>query len=214
MTGPPGSVLPDAAARLTAQLAFVVEVDRLKAVLRQTTLCDGSRRENSAEHSWHLAVMAAVLAEHAGAGVDVARVVRMLLVHDVVEIDAGDTFAYDASANAGRAARERAAAARLFGLLPADQAAELRALWEEFEAGASADARFAAALDRLQPLLNNDRAAGGSWRAHGVTRGQVVARMRPIAHSLPALWPAVVQIIDRNCACGHIRADAAPDAPG
>ena len=158
--------------------------------------------------------MAAVLAEHAGEDVDVPRVVRMLLVHDLVEIDAGDTFAYDAAANAGRAARERAAAARLFGLLPAGQAAELRALWEEFEAGASGDARFAAALDRLQPLLNNDRAAGGSWRAHGVTRSQVVARMRPIAAGIPALWPAVVEIIDRNCACGHIRADAAPDASG
>jgi putative hydrolase of HD superfamily len=201
----------DAASRLAAQLAFIVEIDRLKGVLRQTTLCDGSRRENSAEHSWHLAVMATILAEHAGADVDVARVVRMLLVHDLVEIDAGDTFAYDAGANTGRAARERVAAERLFGLLPAEQAAELRALWEEFEAQASADARFAAALDRLQPLLNNDRAEGGSWRAHGITRGQVVARMRPIELSLPALWPAVLDIVDRNCACGHIRPDAAPD---
>ena len=218
MTGPSDAAEPDAgarlASRLASQLAFIVEIDRLKGVLRQTSLCDGSRRENSAEHSWHLAVMAAVLAEHAGVEVDVARVVRMLLVHDLVEIDAGDTFAYDASANTGRVARERAAAARLFGFLPADQAAELRALWEEFEAGASGDARFAAALDRLQPLLNNDRAAGGSWRAHGITRGQVVARMRPIAEGLPGLWPAVVEIIDRNCACGHIRADAAPDGDG
>lgn len=197
----------DATARLTAQLAFVIEIDRLKGVLRRTTLCDGSRHENSAEHSWHLATIAAVFAEYAGAGVDVARVVRMVLVHDLVEIDAGDTFAYDASADLTRATREQLAADRLFGLLPPDQGAEMRALWEEFEAGVTEEARFATALDRLQPLLNNDRADGGSWRAHGITRAQVIARMRPIERAIPALWPAVVEIVDRNCACGHIRGD-------
>jgi putative hydrolases of HD superfamily len=196
-----------AASRLTAQLAFVVEIDRLKGVLRQTTLCDGTRRENSAEHSWHLAAMATVLAEHAGRDVDVSRVIRMLLVHDVVEIDAGDTFAYDAGANVGREARERVAAARLFGILPPDQAAELQALWEEFEAQATPSARFAAALDRLQPLLANHHSQGGTWKAHGIARAQVIARMRPIEHALPALWPAVLEIVDLNCACGNIAAD-------
>lgn len=198
----------DAAARLGRQLDFLVEADRLKGVLRRTTLCDGSRAENSAEHSWHLALAALVLAEHAEPAVDALRAVRMLLVHDLVEIDAGDTFAYDAAANEGRAERERAAAARIFGLLPAAQGAELRALWEEFEAGDTPDARFAAAVDRLQPLLANDRSGGGSWRAHAVARDQVLRRMAPIERALPAVWPSVLAIVERNCALGHIRPDA------
>jgi putative hydrolase of HD superfamily len=202
-----GPAVSGPAERIASQLAFVIEIDRLKGVLRQTSLCDGSRRENSAEHSWHLATMATVLGEHAGADVDVSHVIRMLLVHDLVEIDAGDTFAYDASANVGREAREREAAERLFGLLPGDQAAELRALWEEFEAQATPAARFAAALDRLQPLLNNHRGNGGSWREHAVTRTQVLTRMRPIESALPAFWPSVMAIVDENCACGHIRDD-------
>jgi putative hydrolases of HD superfamily len=193
--------------RLAAQLAFVVEIDRLKGVLRQTPLCDGSRRENSAEHSWHLAIMAMLLAEHAGTHLDVSRVVRMLLVHDLVEIDAGDTFAYDATGNVGRAERERVAAARIFGLLPDDQATELRALWEEFEAQESTDARFAVALDRLQPLLNNHHSKGGSWVAHGIARSQVLRRMQPIQSGLPAAWPVVLDLVERNCACGNIRED-------
>ena len=209
---PQGAAAPatDAADRLRRQLAFLVEADRLKGVLRRTTLCDGSRAENSAEHSWHLALMASVLAEHAGPGIDGGRVLRMLLVHDLVEIDAGDTFAYDATANVGREARERRAAERIFGLLPEEQHAELRALWEEFEGQAPAEARVAAALDRLQPLLNNHHAGGGSWRLHGVTRDQVVRRMRPIEAALQELWPTVLDIVDRNCALGYIR-PAAPD---
>lgn len=192
---------------LAQQLAFVAECDRLKSVLRQTTLCDSSRRENSAEHSWHLALAAVVLAEHAAEPVDVARVVRMVLVHDLVEIDAGDTFAYDAAANVDRHSRERRAAERIFGLLPDVQGAELRALWEEFEAGETADARFAVALDRLQPLLANHHSQGGSWRAHGVTRAQVMARMRPIERALPALWPVVLEVVRESCALGHIRSE-------
>ena len=198
---------PSDPSRLAAQLAFVVEIDRLKSVLRQTPLCDGSRRENSAEHSWHLAIMAMLLAEHADAAVNATRAVRMLLVHDLVEIDAGDTFAYDATANVGRADRERIAAERIFGLLPDDQGAELRALWEEFEAQESTDARFAVALDRMQPLLNNHHSSGGSWVVHGVSRSQVLARMRPIQDAIPAAWPVVLDLVDRNCACGNIRED-------
>lgn len=193
--------------RLAAQLAFLVEADRLKSVLRQTLLCDGSRHENSAEHSWHLALMATVLAEHAGPDVDVQRVIRMLLVHDLVEIDAGDTFAYDAAANVDRETREQAAAARIFGLLPEPGRSELRGAWEEFEAQATPTARFAAALDRLQPLLNNHHSNGGSWRAHGVRRAQVLRRMAPIEHAIPALWPTVLEIVNANCAAGHIRGD-------
>lgn len=192
--------------RLARQLEFLVEIDRLKGVLRQTLLCDQSRHENSAEHSWHLAMCGMILAEHAGHSVNVGRVIRMVLVHDLVEVDAGDTFAYDAAANADREQREQRAADRVFGLLPAEQAAELRALWEEFEAGESPDARFAVALDRLQPLLNNHHSAGGSWRAHRVTREQVLRRMRPIESALPSLWPDVLEIIAENCALGHIRA--------
>lgn len=192
--------------RITQQLAFIVEIDRLKGVLRRTSLCDCSRLENSAEHSWHLAAMAVLLAEHAGTGVDIGRVTRMVLVHDIVEIDAGDSYAYDVAANSGREAREQAAADRLFALLPEDQGAELRALWEEFEGRATPDARFAAALDSLQPLLNNDRSGGESWRTNRVNRGQVLTRMEPIHDALPALWPTVLEIVDRNCALGNIGA--------
>lgn len=191
-------------ARISHQLAFLVEVDRLKGVLRQTLLCDGSRQENSAEHSWHLALMAAVLAEHAAQPVDVTRVIRMLLVHDVVEIDAGDTFAYDLSANADRAAREQRAADRIFGLLPPEQGQELRALWDEFEAQQTPESRAANALDRLQPLLLNHQTHGGSWRTHGVNRSQVLRRMDPIRTAMPTLWPAVEDIVAHNCSLGHI----------
>lgn len=191
--------------RLARQLRFVVEIDRLKTVLRQTLLTDASRQENSAEHSWHLALMAALLAEHAGAPVSVQRTMTMVLVHDVVEIDAGDAFCYDAAANVGKEERERRAAERIFGLLPAGQAAELRALWEEFEAGETADARFAVALDRLQPLLQNIHSGGGSWRAHGITRGQVLRRMDPIRTGAPALWPQVLAVVEEAVAAGHLR---------
>ena len=193
--------------RTEQQLAFLVEVDRLKGVLRQTLLCDASRRENSAEHSWHLALMAVVLAEHSAEPVDVSRVIRMLLVHDIVEIDAGDTFAYDAGANTDRAEREQRAAERIFGLLPPEQAHEVRALWEEFEAQATAESRAANALDRLQPLLLNHQTNGGSWRSHGVRRAQVLRRMEPIRTALPTLWPTVEHIVTHNCSLGHILAD-------
>jgi putative hydrolases of HD superfamily len=198
-----------AAERLARQMRFLVEADRLKGVLRRTRLIDGSRHENSAEHSWHLALMAVLLADGACAELDLLRVLKMLLVHDVVEIDADDTFAYDAAANVGRAERERRAAERLFGLLPADQAAELRALWDEFEAGESPEARFAVAMDRIQPLLLNFHGGGGTWREHAVTRSRVLVRMAPIEAGAPALWPLVLRVIDQACALGHI----APDPP-
>jgi putative hydrolase of HD superfamily len=192
---------------LARRIRFALEADRLKGVIRRTRLVDGSRQENSAEHSWHLALLAVLLADTAGPGVDAARVVRMLLVHDVVEVEAGDTFAYDAAANLGRDERERLAAERTFGLLPAEQGAELRALWEEFEAGATPDARFAVALDRFQPLLLNFYGGGGSWLEHGITRRQVLARMAPIEAGAPALWPFVLDAVDRACAAGWIAPD-------
>ena len=196
---------------LARRIRFALEADRLKSVLRRTRLADGSRPENSAEHSWHLALLAVLLADTAAPGVDAARVIRMLLVHDIVEVDAGDTFAYDAGANLDREDREQAAAARLFGLLPEAQAAELRALWEEFEAGVTPDARFAVALDRFQPLLLNFAGGGGSWLEHGVARAQVLRRMEPIREGAPALWPVVADAVDRACAQGWISPDP-PDA--
>ena len=193
--------------RLERQIAFVVEADKLKQILRQTRLMDGSRRENSAEHSWHLALMALTLAEHAGAPVDLAHVVRLVLIHDLVEIDAGDTFCYDAQANLSKAEREQAAAARVFGLLPEEQGRALRELWDEFEAGETAEARFANALDRLEPLLQNFRTEGGTWRTHGITRAAVLRRMEPIRTGAPPLWPYVLRVVEDSCAAGYIVED-------
>ncbi len=184
------------APRLARQLDFLVELDKLKQVLRRTMVIGESRLENSAEHSWHLGVMAALLAEYAPARVDLERTMTMLLVHDVVEIDAGDTFVFDAAAMADKEERELRAAERIFGLLPDDQAARLRALWDEFEEGATPEARFANALDRFHALLQNVHTGGGTWKRHGVGRDQVLERMEPIRDGAPALWPHVVAAVD------------------
>jgi putative hydrolases of HD superfamily len=190
--------------RLERQLSFVRELDRLKAIHRRTRLMDGSRLENSAEHSWHLASMALLLHEHAPPNLDLLRTLKMLLVHDVVEIEAGDTFCYDAEAQQGKEARERRAAERLFGLLPGDQAEEMRAAWDEFETGASAEARYAVALDRLQPLLLNFANQGGTWVEHGITASEVEARMEPIRAGAPGLWPLVEELLRESAARGFL----------
>ncbi|HEU5086577.1 MAG TPA: HD domain-containing protein [Roseiflexaceae bacterium] len=190
--------------RLAQQLAFVVEVDQLKNVLRRTRLMDGSRLENTAEHSWHLALMAVTLAEHAPEPIDLRRVLVMALIHDIVEIDAGDTFAFDQHGYLSKAAREQAAATRLFGLLPPEQAEEYRQIWEEFEAGLSAEARFAVALDRLEPLLCNHHNGGGTWREHAVPVDAILRRMAPIETGAPPLWPLVEQVIAIHRASGAI----------
>jgi putative hydrolase of HD superfamily len=195
---------PGATPRLAAQLQFILEIDKLKTVLRRTWLLDRSRRENSAEHSWHLAIMAVLLAEYGPAGLDLARVIKMVLIHDLVEIDAGDTFCYDATAVVDQEDRERLAADRLFALLPIDLAVELRGLWEDFEARASPEARFAAALDRLQPVLHNYTTGGGTWREHRVTRDQVVARNRPMGDGAPELWEYARALIEDAVARGLI----------
>jgi len=192
--------------RLAQQIQFIVEIDKLKSVLRQTLLTDGSRQENSAEHSWHLAIMAIVLAEYASSSdVDVLHVIKMLLVHDLVEIDAGDTFCYDMQGYQTKAVREAQAATRLFGLLPEEQGAELRAIWEEFETKETAAARFAAALDRLQPLLHNQQTRGGTWQIHGITHYQVLRRVYPIKAGAPALWPFVQQVLEECIAAGYLK---------
>ncbi len=187
---------------LTSQLHFIVEIDKLKSVLRQTSLIHEARHENSAEHSWHLAMMALVLAEYAPEPVDLLHLVKMLLVHDLVEIEAGDTFCFDAQANLDKAAREQLAAAQLFGLLPEEQGVTLRALWDEFEAQQSVEARVADALDRLQPLLQNYHSQGHTWRQHRITLAQVQARIAPIQAGLPTLWPEVQRMIEEVRAAG------------
>ena len=188
--------------RLTRQLDFIIEVDRLKGVMRRSPLVDGSRLENTAEHSWHVALAALLLSGYANEPVDVARVVRMLLVHDIVEIDAGDTYAYDVSGNRDKVERELRAAARLFGLLPDDQAAEFRALWEEFEDQATAESRFANALDRLMPLLHNYLNDGHVWREHHVNAAQVRGRMAPVAEGSAALGDIVAAVLQNSLARG------------
>ncbi len=194
--------------RLPSQLDFLREIDRLKGVLRRTSLIDRSRLENSAEHSWHLGVMALTLAEYAPHGSDLNRATAMLLIHDVVEIDAGDTFAFDVVANADKVDRETAAAARLFGMLPEDSAQRMRELWEEFEAAVTPTARFANALDRFQGLLVNDAPGdGGTWRLHEVSSSQIMSRMAPIESGAPALWPVVLDAVERAVSSGHVRDD-------
>lgn len=197
---------PDAAARLARQVAFLVEVDRLKEVFRQTVLTGSRRRENDAEHSWHLCLCVLVLAEHANApGLDVLRVLRMLIVHDLVEIDAGDTFAYaDAATIAGQHDREARAADRIFGLLPEDQGRELRALWDEFEERRTPEARFAAAVDRFQPMLLNAHTEGHAWRQHRVTFPRVMARNATIAEGSAAVWEYAARMVAEAVERGHL----------
>lgn len=191
--------------RLQRQIAFVREVDKLKTIRRQTLITDGTRRENDAEHSWHLGLMALVLGEYANdAGLDLPKVLQMVLIHDLVEIDAGDTYCYDEAAHLDKAARETAAADRIFNLLPADQAAAFRALWDEFEGGSTAEAKFANALDRLQPLLHNIFTHGRMWSRHGVVKSQVVGRNRVIAQGAADLWALARDMIDEAVERGHL----------
>lgn len=176
-------------ARLDAQMAFLNEADKLKTVIRATTLCDGSRYENSGEHSWHIALYALVLGEHAPAGVDISRVIKMLLLHDLVEIDAGDAPIFGDHDIARMQADEAKAADRIFGLLPRDQSRELRGIWEEFEAAETPDAIFAKSLDRFQPPNQNLMSDGGSWRDYKVSFDTIEARVgSKIARGAPTLW--------------------------
>jgi putative hydrolase of HD superfamily len=179
--------------RLAAQFAFLNEADQLKQVLRATTLVDGSRPENSGEHSWHLALYALVLADQAAPGVDINRVIRMLLIHDLVEIDVGDVPIHSqngtAHASVETLAAEASAADRIFGLLPHDLGRDLRALWEEFEAAQTPDALFAKSLDRVQPVMANLMSGGGTWTTYNVTRDQLESRVgAKIAKGAPGLW--------------------------
>ena len=191
--------------RLEQQMRFLVEVDKMKSVYRRTILIDKTRRESDAEHSWHFALMAMLLAEYADPEkVDCARVIRMALVHDLIEIYAGDTFAYDVQGNQDKRQRETEAADKLFALLPEDQAAEIRALWEEFDAMETPDAQYAAAIDRLQPFLNNYLPQGHTWGLGGVKSAQVYERMDPIRVALPEVWPFVDKMIQESIEKGYL----------
>ncbi|EID0062534.1 HD domain-containing protein [Vibrio vulnificus] len=193
--------------RLNKQLALLMELDKLKSVLRRTRVKSADKRlENSAEHSWHVALMALLMEEYANEPVNICRVVKMLLLHDVVEIDAGDTFVYDAVASKQQAEKELAAAQRLFGMLPADQGEELLLLWLEFEAAQTADAKFGKALDRIIPMLLNYHNQGQSWQEHGVTRQQALTVNQKIDLGSHVLWDKAQEIIEQATQNGWLKA--------
>ena len=201
-------------ARLQQQIRFIIEVDRLKEIFRQTILINSRRAENDAEHSWHLCLIVILLAEHSNVpSLDVLHVLKMLLIHDLVEIDAGDTFAYDTAAMAGQHEREARAADRIFGLLPDDQGREFRALWDEFEERKTPEARFAAAVDRFQPMLLNCMTEGAAWNRHGITKDRVVARNRHMADGSTALWEQALAMINEAVARGVLSEAPAGLAP-
>lgn len=191
--------------RFKKQLAFILEADKEKNILRQTHLSGHGRRENDAEHAWHMAMMIYLLKEYSNEDFDVAKAMMMALIHDIVEIDAGDTYAYDTNALEAQKEREEKAAERIFGMLPDDQRDELRALFEEFEAGESAEARFAKAMDNFQPLLLNHSNGGEDWREHQVTKSKVVSRQQTSRLGSEAIWNYTEELIKENINKGSIK---------
>lgn len=190
--------------RLKKQMDFILEMDKMKSIMRQTYLANGERKENDAEHSWHLALMAVLLKEYANEEVDLAKVIPMVLLHDLVEIDAGDTYAYDQAGLATQRARETKAADRIFGMLPEDQGIKFRNLWEEFEAYETAEAKFAHVLDNCQPLLLNDASGGKSWKEHTVHKSQIYKRNEHTAEGSREIWEYMQQLIDKHIQLGHV----------
>ena len=190
--------------RLEQQMNFILEVDKLKSITRQNYLINGSRKENDADHSWHLALMCAILSEHANVKIDVIKTMTMVLIHDIVEIDAGDTYAYDLSANSSKRERELAAAERIFNLLPEDQAVEMRLLWEEFEEGKTPEAKFAVTLDHMQPMLLNAGSEGKSWKEHQVTISQVMKRNETTHEGSETLWEYQYKIMKQQVEIGNL----------
>lgn len=186
------------------QISFIMELDKIKKITRQTYISDGSRKENDAEHSWHLALMAFVLAEYANEPIDVLKTMKMVLLHDVIEIDAGDTYAYDTEGNKTKRERELKAADRIFGLLPKEQGEEFRSLWDEFEEMETPEAKFANMLDKVQPLLLNDAAGGKSWQEHGVKQSQVLERNKRTGEGSNAIWAYAKTLIGKNVKEGHL----------
>lgn len=191
--------------RLEQQLKFIVEIDKVKNIFRQTYLADGERKENDAEHSWHIALMAYLLQEYSEEPVDVPKVMLMVLIHDLVEIDAGDTYAYDSEGAKTKREREVKAAERLFGILPEDQGAYLRELWDEFEKYETADAKYAHLLDNFQPLLLNDASNGKSWEEHVVQKEQIYKRNERIPETSEQVWKKMQNIIQKHIDLGHVK---------
>lgn len=190
--------------RLEEQIDFIIEVDKLKNIVRQNYLFDGSRREDDADHSWHLALMCVILSEHANEKIDVLRTITMVLIHDIVEIDAGDTYAYDDEAHSSKRQREIAAADRIFNLLPSDQAGKMRDLWEEFEEGDTPEAKFAITLDKMQPVLLNAGSGGKSWKEHHVKLSQILRRNETTHEGSTSLWEYEKKVIYNNVENGNI----------
>ena len=190
--------------RFQQQIAFIIEIDKMKTELRKNILVDKSRRENDAEHSWHIAVMAMLLEEYSDLPVDMLKVIKILLVHDIVEIYAGDTFFYDEQANLDKAEREQAAADRIFAMLPTEQGQELRNLWEEYEAQQTNEALYAGAMDRLQPFLLHYYTQGQVWREEHVTGEKIYKRIGSLKLSMPRLWPVIDAMIQEAIAKGYV----------
>lgn len=192
--------------RLNQQIRFILEIDKLKQIFRQSRITDGSREENDAEHSWHLAIMAVLLSEYANdPGLNVLKVIKMVLIHDIVEIDAGDTFIYDLEGNQSKAAREKKAASRLFGLLPKDQETELRSLWEEFEVRETSEAKFAAVLDRLEPLLLNTQTEGHTWNKFNIPSHRVFAKNEHVREGSMVLWHYINELLEDCMRKGYLK---------
>lgn len=190
--------------RLQKQIAFIKEIDKVKSIFRQTYLADGTRKENDAEHSWHIALMAVLLKEYVSEDVDVAKVMTMVLIHDLVEIDAGDTYAYDSEGAKSKREREVKAADRIFGILPEDQGMYFRELWEEFEAYETPDAKYAHLLDNFQPLLLNDASGGRSWNEHGVYKSQIYKRNEKVQETSEEIWNTIQEVVESHIAKGNI----------
>lgn len=184
--------------RLEQQMEFILEVDKLKQITRQSYILGADRKETDTDHSWHLALMCALLSEHANEKIDVAKTMVMVLIHDIVEIDAGDTYAYDTEGNKTKREREVRAAERIFGILPEDQARYLRELWEEFEAMETPEAKFANTLDKVQPIMLNDATGGLAWREHEVKESQIMGRNVRTAEGSEAIWEYAKGLIQRN----------------
>ena len=191
--------------RLKKQMDFLLEADKLKFITRQTYLSDGKRKENDGEHSWHLALMAVLLSEYSNEKIDLVKVITMVLIHDMVEIDAGDTYAYDAVGNQSKREREVKAADRIFNILPQDQAEKFRQLWEEFEAYETPEAKFAHVCDNVQPLMLNDATDGPAWREHDVKKSQVLQRNRRTGEGSQVLMEYINRILDKNVESGNLK---------
>ena len=190
--------------RFEKQLAFLLEADKEKNIFRQTHLSGHGRRENDAEHAWHMALMIYLLREYSNREIDLAKTMMMALIHDIVEIDAGDTYAYDSVGLKSQKEREARAAERIFGMLPQDQCDELRALFDEFEAGESAEAQFAKVMDNFQPLLLNNSNGGADWREHQVTKSKVIGRQQTSLHGSEDIWKYTEELINENVKKGNI----------